>query len=362
LPLKPTKVVISSFYGRGYGDNGKYIAEAMQTSNLECDIVWLFRKNNTKDLVFPEFIKVVNYNSPRGFYELITAKVWIDNCRKGLFAFKRPGQYYIQTWHASLSIKKIEEDVAEVLPPAYVYRAIRDSKMCDVVLAGSKFHYELFKRAFWYEGEVMKSGTPRCDILFAKNTHLSEKVYNWFGLPSNCHLVLYAPTFRNSHQFNYELGFVEILAALERKFGGDWRFLLRLHPNVAVSSDGIMYNSKLLNATYYDDMQELVSVSDCLITDYSSVMFDMLLLKKPCFIHAVDYSVYKNMERGLYFDLSELPIPFSVNMNQLLNNIYEFNNSDYLRKVSSFMDDIEPYEDGAASERVAQRIREVIDS
>jgi CDP-glycerol glycerophosphotransferase len=362
LPLKQNKIVFSSFYGLGYGDNGKYIAEAIHLLNQSYDIVWLLKHNNPEVSNFPNFIRVVRYNSLKGFYELITAKVWIDNCRKSLLTFKRGRQYYIQTWHSSLGIKKIEKDVENDLPLSYLYRAKRDSQMCDVVLAGSKFRYELFKQSFWYDGEVMKSGTPRCDMLFADNAQISQKVYQWFGLPSDCKVVLYAPTFRTNPGFNYELEFLEILKALERQFKGDWRFLLRLHPNVANFSGSIDFNDKLINATYYDDMQELISVSECLITDYSSVMFDMLLSQKPCFIHAVDYIEYLQNERDLYFNVKDLPIPFSTSLNVLLKNIVDFNKSEYLSKVSVFVDDINFYEDGAASKRVAQRIREVIES
>ena len=99
------------------------------------------------------------------FYELCTAKVIITNFRTTNIFKKRKNQYYIQTWHSSLRLKQIEKDAEDSLPESYIEMAKEDSKKCDLLLSGCRYSTDIFKRAFWYDGEIFEYGTPRNDLL-----------------------------------------------------------------------------------------------------------------------------------------------------------------------------------------------------
>ena len=79
-------------------------------------------------------------------------------------------------------------------------------------------------------------------------------------------------------------------------------------------------------------MHELLCISDVLITDYSSSLFDFSLLHKPCFIYATDYESY---DRGTYFRLEELPFPLTLNNAELFDVISQFDKEEYESKLDS---------------------------
>ena len=136
FPIKKDKIVVSSYLGQGYGDNGKYIVEQLLKQEKHYDIVWLLRDSNNG---FPEGVRSVRYLSIRSVYEQATAKVWIDNRRKPDYVRKRKGQFYLATWHGGLALKRIEKDAPEALPSHHIKAAKRDSRMVDLFLSNSSW-------------------------------------------------------------------------------------------------------------------------------------------------------------------------------------------------------------------------------
>ena len=113
LPVKKGRIVAENFFGKGYGDNPKYIYDELLI-NPELELVWLIKKNT--DTEFPVGVNVVKRGTLKELYYLATAQVWIDNSRKHYGIRKRKGQMYIQTWHGGIALKKIEKDVENSLP------------------------------------------------------------------------------------------------------------------------------------------------------------------------------------------------------------------------------------------------------
>jgi CDP-glycerol glycerophosphotransferase len=360
MPIEKRKIVICSYLGKGYGDNGKYIAEEIIKQELDCDIVWLLKKELNDKVEFPSQIRMVEYNSFKGLYELATAKVWIDNGRKFFYPPKRKGQFYIQTWHGSLGIKKIEKDVQDVLSKDYINAAKKDSKMTDLCISNGNHISNLYKNSFWYNGEVVEYGCPRNDILFSIDNRIKHKVLNYFNLPKDAKIVLYAPTFRKSEKTDvYNLSYIELIKTLVNRFGDNWIILIRLHPNISMMADDLVYGSTVINATNYDDMQELLATSDVIITDYSSCSFDFALTKRPCFLYVPDVKEYMN-DRNFYFSLDEIPFSYSLSNEELFANIMRFNKDIYTQNIESFFVSQGIVEDGKASERVVEKIKELI--
>lgn len=361
FPISKKKVVVCNYYGKGYGDNAKYIIEKLLEEDSEFDIVWLLKTESQAISNFPKPIRIVKYGSFRALYELATAKIWIDNSRKVVSPPKRRSQYYIQTWHSPLRLKKIEKDIENNLDESYIERAKIDSNNCDLMISGSDFSWNIYRNSFWYNGEILKCGTPRCDVFFTNNTSAKERVFERFGISTDEKVILYAPTFRNNSSLDaYKLNYNEIINALIRRFGGKWKLLIRLHPNVSELSSLINYKDKIVNATNYDDMQELLCASDILITDFSSCMFDMAIANKKCFLHALDLDEYLANERKLYFNFQDLPFYFSKTSDQLVRNILEFDEDNYNNNLKAFSEKINVYEKGTASQEIVERIQSII--
>lgn len=355
--IKNNKIVVCSFYGKGYSDNPKYIVEELLNRNLNVDIVWLL--DNPSMYILPNKIRKIRIFSIKSVYELLTAKVWIDNCRKYFFynIFKPNGTIYIQTWHGGIGLKRAEKEVENHLAKSYIYSAKHDSKMIDYFLSGSKLQSKDIKENFWYKGKIEEFGLPRNDQLINKQNWLKEKVYSFYKLNSYTKICLIAPTFRKG---NVQAGFVDfgsLKKTLKEKFDGEWIIFLRLHPNIRDTE--IELPDYVVNASFYEDSQELLCAADILITDYSSIMFDMMLCNKPVFIYADDINEYRK-DRNFKFRFEELPFVCAESNEELIKNIERFNREIYLQNLSKFRRKVVLYENGNASDKIVTKISEII--
>lgn len=351
-PIQQNKIILWSDNFKTFGCSPKYIALYLaERFPGKYDIVWVLDREKAIPADFPADIRIVRYFSMEYLKEIATAKVVVCNHRTGDYHFfrKRPGQFYIQTWHSSLRLKKIEGDVPQ-LPDSYIQAARRDSQMIDLLLSGCRFSSDIFRRAFWYNGEILEKGTPRCDGFFGNTAVAKEKVYAHFGISSSKKLALYAPTFRDDKAASL-YGFEP--DKLQESLGDDWSIGCRLHPNLnAEIPEGIA-----IPMSKYPDMQELLRACDLLITDYSSSMFDMAVAGKKCVLYVPDLEAYMANERGLYFDLMELPFPKAKDMDTLCEAVQDF--TGYDARCAEFLDEIGNFEQGSAAQEVAKWIEKV---
>lgn len=178
------------------------------------------------------------------------------------------------------------------------------NKLADILLAQGEYDKAIYSKCFNLPQENIRIlGLPRNDEL--SNNNGKDRVANIkkkLGLP-NKKIILYAPTFRE-----YEKDGVNCVMSLpidfekwERILGEEYILLLRAHHEV-VKVMNIKENAFIKNVSSYSDLNELMMVSDILISDYSSIFFDYSILGKPMFSFSYDYDKY-NEERGLYFDI-----------------------------------------------------------
>ena len=360
--IEKSKIVFSNFHGNGFGGNGKAIVEELLKSSKDYDIVWMLNKKLMRNNNLPKKVRTVEIGSLKSLYELTTAKIWVDNCRKTFYPYKRKKQFYIQTWHGGLGIKKIDGDAIESVGNYYVRAAKKDSKMADILISNSKHLTNIYNRAFWYSGEILECGYPQNDVFFVQEriNKNKNKVKKYYGLKENIKILLYAPTFRVDYNTNvYDMCYKKILEVLEKKDNEEWVIMIRLHPNIAKFDDKIEHSRKVISATNYPDMEELVTGCDMLISDYSSCIFDGAMLKIPTFIYASDANEYMN-ERGTYFQLEELPFPLAKNTKALEKIIINFNQDEYENEVKKFNEKVGLKDDGNASKKVVNLIEKVI--
>lgn len=357
FPIKKNRILFFSYYGANYGGSPKYLSEYFEKANLRLEIVWAFTdvEKHTK----LENKKIVKYGSFQYYYYLATSHFIITNYRMTLEFEKRKGQRYIQTWHSSLRLKMIEKDAESTLPKHYVEMAKKDSRQIDLLLAGNRKSKVIYENAFWYTGNYLECGTPQCDLFFQKNNVYYDKVVKELGLAAGKRLLLYAPTFRKDHNLSvYNIEYDTLKKSLEQKFGGEWVILVRLHPHLLNEVKNLNFNEYVINATFYDDIQELLSVADAVITDYSALMFDYILTKKPCFLYTSDYETYTSIDRKLYFDIKELPFPISFDNEELHCQIRDFSVEDYQKNCELFLkENIDSWDDGNACKRVLEYVK-----
>ncbi len=355
FPIKHNKIVCCNMKGKRYGDNPKYIVDELLAEHADYDIVWLMRPDIDAEL--PEGVRRGKYRMLSMAYELTTAKIWIDSNTKPLGTLKRKGQYFIQTWHGSYGLKKMYGDIPDKIN-LFDERNIRyNSKIQDLFVSNSHFYSEIYHRAFWYDGDILECG-PRNDIFFSDGD-FRTKVEQYFQTTGK-HMALYAPTYRNDFgTASYQLDFDRLISNLEQRFGGEWVVLVRLHPhNLIDAANFLQYTDKVINATEYSVMQELLAACDILISDYSSCMFDFVTTKKPCFMYASDAAAYKD-EHDFYFNIYDLPFPLAENNDEMENIILQFDPVAYEKDLQAMFDMVGLKENGTACKQVVERIKQI---
>lgn len=283
FPIAENKIVFTNYMGKGYGCNCKYIAEELLRQGKHYDLVWIVSNPAEMKGHFPNGIRLVKYHSQEALYEYATAKYWVCNYhlvsffRRGLV--KRPGQIYIQIWHGSLGIKKIENDVQLLTADKlWLILARLNSQSTDYWISDSTFETQIYKQAFWDVKNVLELGHPRNDIFFRSTDAINEKVHNALGIEPEKRILLYIPTFREDYRwYCYGVDFERSLQVLHEKFGSEWVCITRMHPRIRkMAKQLVPISEHIFDATYYDDVQELLAAADVVISDYSSCIFDFM--------------------------------------------------------------------------------------
>lgn len=358
-PIVTNKILFSNMKGLGYGGNPKYIAQKLIEIDKDkiLDMVWVVADGAS--YTFPKEIRTVRYGSLEYYAEMTTAHIWIDNVRKGADVKKRVGQYYIQTWHGAAPMKKVEKDALQSLPKTYVDNAKHDSEMADLFLSGSIFYTKLYRKSFWYEGEIMKVGLPRQDI-FWHTQEVRRKVENYYQIEEKTGIALYAPTFRADFDMCvYDLDMEKVRVALENRFSRKFIFMVGKHPNNRYLQYPFSFNEHCIDIENHEDFQEILAASDVLITDYSGCVYDFSFTGRPVFLYQRDLESYI-AERDFYIAMDKLPYIKAQSNEELVQKIQDFDEVRYKQNLECFMSRMGNYDEGCAAEKVAEHVMKII--
>ena len=358
--VRKGRVMMWAYTFKQYSCNPRYLTEYLLDNDTDFEIYWVFRRKVDISGI-DKRIRCVRYLSLKYFLLVNTAEFLITNARTDpyrMYWTKRSGQKYLMLWHGGVALKKIEKDAEDKLKYSYLKKAKIDSRVCDLMISGCRFQTRLLKESFWYSGEILEKGIPRCDIFFDKERHMEfdHRVRSTYSIPESDRIILYAPTFRADHSIEpYRISWDKVIPELEKVFKGSGiTVLVRLHPVLIdkVDTSSLLCCRNVVDATSYHDMQELMCVASMLITDYSSSMFDFGMLGKPCFLYATDIEKYN---RGYYFRFDEMPFPLGRNEDELLENIRNFDHEEYGRSIERFFDDkIGMVENGTSSKALSE--------
>lgn len=388
FPIRNKRISICTFEGRnGFGCNPRYIVEELHRRNNEYEFIWLV---NDMKKEFPGYIRKVPNTLWSRAYWLSTSKIWIDNYRKPYGTIKRKKQYYFQTWHGTIGFKSTGLLRKEAFSKMAYLVSKNDSDMIDYVVIDSKWCEVMDPKALVYDGAFLKTGAPRCDVLYGDKKETRALFREKYGLEQTDKIVMFAPTFREKsdngvrsvYSEKWSLDFKRLISNLEKRFGGAWCLCLRLHPQLAKDiMDDFHLSSeiRIVDISKEDDMNINLAAMDALVTDYSSVAMDAGFMRIPVFIYADDIEKYIKDRGSILWDFSRLPegtiknnqemvpgidteLPYTVSRDndELERHILEFDESRYIEQMNRFVKDVELIFDGKASCRVADKIESFI--
>lgn len=358
LPVKKNKIVFLHDFGNGYGDSPKVLAEEIMRRGLSYDMVWLV---NDMNLDIPNPIRKALMSRIKSVYELATAKVIITTAKSKYYLKKKSTQFFVYIPHGQIGAKYVERQAGDTLSKGYIDGSIWHSKVSNLFISSSKLHTEEELTWYWYDGEVMECGLPRNDIFFHYTPEDVQDIKKKVGIPAGVKIVLYGPTFRNEPSNDpYAIDTERVLQALEQKTGDKWIFLFRAHPNfVWYGKPAFDYSDKVIDVTNYPDMQELLLISDVLISDYSSTMFDFNLMHRPVFLFTKDIEAYQKM-RGLKDWYFKVPFPFCHNNDELASAIANYDEKEYHEKCAEFDKFYGNLETGTAAKQIVDRLQKIM--
>ncbi len=352
----PKRIVFTSYLGKQYSCNPKYLSEYIKTYAPEYEQVWGFVNPDDYTYLKTDNIHIVKYNSLKFIRLCMSSKYIITNTRDLTHIPFSSKQCVINTWHGGGAYKKVGfEGINSNLLERY--REYLAHKTPYTYVSSSKIFTELtLHRSFHHTGDIIDSGMPRNDILIHPvENNLHNKICSKYAIPLEHKILLYAPTFRKDRKISdYAFDVEQIKNALTYRFGGKWTILFRAHYYIAEQL--VKQIPDYINVSDYPDMQDLLSISDILITDYSSSIWDFSFTKRPCFLYATDLSEY-DLANGFYTDISSWPFPLAQNMNELTQHILNFDHDIYIESILQHHKNLGSYETGDACKKILSYIK-----
>lgn len=297
-------------------DNPLAIYEYMKKNNLDKNYKLVFLVKKGTDVSSLDSKDVYYYRTFSELYYKATAKYLIRSQSIGGIIKKRKGQIVIYADHGIFGLKKSGYDVtnAKDRPPAPMTYG------WDYFISASSYNSKLLRSSTGYRGKILNLGLARTDKLVNIDPKKVEKIKRDLGLLNNKKkVILYAPTFRDNKD-NVDDSKINCLASLT-----DYKVIITCHPLAKKGWDKYDLDSNFINAIDYE-INDLLLVTDLLITDYSSVIFDFLLLNKPMVFYPYDYDEYVTIRNGFYLDYKkDLPGPIAYNDKELIKILNDKN-------------------------------------
>lgn len=273
---------------------------------------------------------------------------------------RRPGTTVVQTWHACGALKRFGHSVGDDADGRRARpgrRSPADGSPYSLLLASSERTARLYADAFDepFEKFVWQIGIPRTDGLVRYEPASVERLRSRLGIPVGRRVILYAPTFRGDPRRSARSPVELDLRVLRDALGADHVLLLRLHPHVRPAErldadlEGFVFD-----VSRHPEVNELLLLSDALVTDYSSVLFEFALLERPIVLFAPDLQDYE-AERGFYVDYrAEAPGPICTTTRDVARHLRApgFDPA----RVREFRDRWFAIADGHSAERFVERV------
>lgn len=367
IPTNPKLVMFESFNGNDINDNPAAIYRELVAEHPEMAQTAYFgvkpRHYRRLQQQYPE-IRLVKRFSLKWVWLMAHARYWVLNSRLPNWWRKNRGTVYIQTWHGT-PLKRLGADIEHVAIPGtttekYAAQFTQEASRWDYLIAPNAYSRDIFRSAFRFNNHFLEVGYPRNDVLYQHNRpEVVAKLKAQLVGDDNATVITYAPTWRDDDaiktgQYHFQLPFD--LARFFKHVSADTVLVLRPHYLVKDHIDirGFEDRVKILADV---DIAQLYLMTDLLMTDYSSVMFDFANLNRPMLFYAYDLSHYRDQLRGFYFDYqAEIPGPLATDEGQLMQALDQFTQAgefvDYQSKLTAFKQKYCEWETGTAAQQV----------
>ncbi|MCD7894806.1 MAG: CDP-glycerol glycerophosphotransferase family protein [Erysipelotrichaceae bacterium] len=347
--VKDNQVLFESFHGKGISDSPFYILNELLKKDSSKYTIYFSTIDKKKDSNFIKTlnlnIKLVDVNSFKYTKILATSKCLINNSSFPVYYIRKDEQIYLQSWHGT-PLKTLGKQMQFGIES--MYNVQHNFIQANYIMFPNEFTKEVIMRDYnletLYTGKVIMNGYPRNSIFLdnEKGKSVCKKLNN-----EQFTTFAYMPTWRgqSNHDIqtsSYKKEVNNILKYLDKHLKNNQKLYVNFHPLVQniISLDG--FNHILPFPSNIDKYEFLNSV-DALITDYSSVFFDFSVTKKPIILFMYDYDEYMH-DRGMYFDIRELPFRKVYNLedlskcivNETFRNDHYENDYDYIKKFIQY--------------------------
>ena len=326
------KLVIFSAHSRKYNDSPKALYEYMICHpEIYRKYKYVWALEDPEHVNIPGPAKKIKSDTLEYFKTTLKAKYWITcvNIERSLH-YKKKKCRYMNTWHGA-PIKFGGNDA--------VGRQDYDFSSVDVYSYASEFELNISKRSLGYRDDAcIPYGPPRNDVLYHTTKEEVVEIKKKLGLPLDKKLILYAPTWRDSSDGGktYAMKPPVDMNKFKNALKDDYIFLMRTH----------QYTNKLLGVEFddfcrdfcsYPDVNDLLKVSDIMISDYSAIIADFSIFEKPILCFAYDYEDFKS-SRGLYLDYTkDMPSGILRSDDEVISYIQNMNFDEECRKTKSLL-------------------------
>ena len=372
IPPNKNIILFESSNGRNYTGNPRYVYEEILNQGLEDELkcVWSFVHPNATEI--PGNAIKVKRSFFSFLYYTLRSGTWIFDSRHLYYLRKNKNTKYIQTWHGT-PLKKLALDMDYIDMSgnkdieAYHDEFRDNTKLWQYLISQNSYSSEIFRRAFDFKGEMLEIGYPRNDILINKNNPEDiDEIKTRLKIPKDKKIILYAPTWRDNeyyakgeYKFATEMDFDKMCDELK----DEYVLIVKFHYLVKEDIDWSKYDNFVIECDADWDIQELYLISDMMITDYSSVMFDYAIMKRPMIFFTYDLDNYKNNLRDFYFDMiEEVPGPICKTNEEMIDFIKNYSEdsyeSEFGEKYRKYSEKFNTFDDGKASSRIIDLIRE----
>ena len=325
FPRSSRRVVFGAWLGHRYTDNPRYLFEHVVESRPDLQVVWIGREPVDDQIFRRANVRWVRRGSLRSFLEMVRARTFfVSHGYEDLAPFNLTCRGTVVYLGHGLAIKRMgtPRKPTRAGVARWLDRVWHAPIAYSFFVASSEAHAE--KMCDEYSNEncrpsnVLLLGQPRCDrfadrIGTKRRDSIRDRYAEAHALPADRRLVAYLPTFRDSGEATFS--FEDLDEAESRQLEA----ILERHRAVLVERrhfvDGVVRERPSrtdddhvvdLSSASDVDSQDLLLVSDLLITDYSGAYVDYLLLDRPVLHFVYDYERYMTADRGLYFDLAKV--------------------------------------------------------
>ena len=346
------KLVVFSAHSRKYNDSPRTLYEHMINNPKFKDYKFVWALEDPENAQIPGPAKKIKSDTLEYFKTTLKAKYWITcvNIERSLH-YKKKGCRYLNTWHGT-PYKYIGNDVGN--------RKDFDFSSVDFWCYASQYEKDIFMRAFNVkELALIPTGMPRNDELYNVTPERILSIKKRMGVPLDKRIILYAPTWREStdHGATYAIKPPINTKYWEEQLKDDYIVLFRTH-GYTNKLLGVEFNDVIRDYSSYPSVNDLMMVSDILISDYSATMTDYSILERPVLCFAYDYEQYK-LERGLYIDFNkEMPSGVLRTEEEVISYIKNLDYEAECKKTKDMIKEKISYYGGNATKECLSRLFE----